>query len=98
MSSSDRPPIVLLDGIERGHFSYLTLDEEGEPTDWIDDWEDPSVSPVMIRVELQMSDNSRLVWPTLEVAPLIDGAAARRNRSITNLQPTQARRRNASSQ
>ena len=98
MSNSERPPIVLLDGIRDGRFSYLTLDEEGEPTDWNDDWEDPSVSPVMVRIELQMNDQSRIAWPTLEVAPLIDGAAARRNRNITNLRPNQARRRNASSQ
>jgi general secretion pathway protein J len=98
LADFDRPPIVLLDGIRDGRFSYLTLDEEGEPTDWIDDWEDPSVSPVMIRVELEMADHTRMVWPTLEVAPLIDGAAARRNRNITNLQPTQARRRNAASE
>ena len=96
--SNDRAPTVLLDGIKQGHFSYLTLDEEGEPTDWNEEWEDPSVSPVMVKIELVMNDQSRITWPTLEVAPLIDGAAARRNRNITNLRPNQAKRRNASSQ
>ena len=98
LSNTDRPPIVLLDGISEGRFSFLTLDEEGEPTEWNDEWEDPSVSPVMVRIELKMGEKSRIIWPTLEVAPLIDGAAARRNGSITNLQSNQARRRNESSQ
>lgn len=96
--NKERPPIVLLDGIEAGHFSYLTLDEEGDPTDWNEEWEDPAVSPVMVRIELEMNAESRITWPILDVAPLIDGAAARRNRNITNLRPTQSRRRNASSQ
>ena len=83
MRDTDRPPIVLLDGIKAGRFSYLSLDEEGQATQWTSDWEDPSVSPVMVRVELEMTAESRIVWPTLEVAPLIDGAAVRRGANVS---------------
>lgn len=82
LDDRDNPPIVLIDGIESGRFNYLTIDEEGEPTDWSPDWEDPSVTPLMVQVDLTMNSDSRLVWPILEVAPLIDGTATRRNRSL----------------
>ncbi len=82
LDDPDRPPTVLLDGIASGHFEYLSVDDEGEPTEWLDDWEDPSITPLMVRIELEMEASSRLAWPTLEVAPLIDGSATRRNRSI----------------
>lgn len=96
LADPDRPPTVLLDQIGEGRFSYLTLDDEGNPTEWVDEWEDPSISPVMVRIEIDMEHRARIVWPTLEVAPLIDGAAARRSvttvRSSTNRRTDNAER------
>lgn len=77
MDNPDRPPVILLDGIESGRFQFMTVDDEQEPTDWLDDWEDPSVSPLLVRIELEMDPESRLFWPTLNVATLIDGMTTR---------------------
>ncbi len=77
MDNPDRPPVVLLDQIESGSFQYMTVDDEQEPTDWLDDWEDPSVSPLVVRIELEMERESRLFWPTMNVATLIDGMTTR---------------------
>ena len=82
LEDRDNPPIVLLDQIADGRFEYLSVDDEGEPTEWLDEWEDPSLTPLMVRIDLEMTPESRLQWPTLDVAPLIDGSATRRNRSI----------------
>lgn len=82
LDDPDQPPTVLIDGIAGGRFEYLSVDDEGQPTEWLDDWEDPSQTPLMVRVELEMDPASRMHWPTLEVAPLIDATATRRNRSI----------------
>lgn len=72
-----RDPIVLLEGIARAEFSYLLLDEDGEP-EWLDAWEEPSVLPVAVRVAIELEAHTRLSWPTLEVRPRIDAASARR--------------------
>ncbi|MEM9533703.1 MAG: prepilin-type N-terminal cleavage/methylation domain-containing protein [Pseudomonadota bacterium] len=80
LEDSEQPPTVLLDGIRDGTFEYLTVDDEGEPTLWLDEWEDESVTPLLVRIELEMTSGSRMTWPTLDVAPLIDGTAARNPR------------------
>ena len=41
---------MLLDQIQDGKFEYRTLDDQGELTDWSDQWDDPSVTPVMVRI------------------------------------------------
>lgn len=73
----DRPPILLLDGIEKAHFSFLTSGEENEPGDWVDSWDDVEQYPLLVRLELQMQEGQGVTWPTLTVAPLIDPAASR---------------------
>ena len=81
LEDGERPPIMLLDGIRDGGFEYLTVDDEGEPTEWLNEWEDPSTTPLMVRVALEMESSTRMTWPVLDVAPLIDGSAVRRTRS-----------------
>jgi len=77
----ERDPIVLLTDLTDVRFSYLQAadDEDVEP-EWTDDWEDPSQTPLMVRVEVEFEPDARMVWPTLDVAPLIDIAATRGNR------------------
>ncbi|MCB1607475.1 MAG: prepilin-type N-terminal cleavage/methylation domain-containing protein [Xanthomonadales bacterium] len=72
-------PIRLLDGIRRGQFQYRTVDDQGMPEDWTDRWEDVTKTPVMIRMEFEMEDGSRLVWPTLDVTMVVDAGSARGN-------------------
>jgi general secretion pathway protein J len=65
-------PVVLLDRIRRGLFEYRGIDDQGQLSDWQDDWEDPSRTPMMVRVTLEFERNSGLTWPTLDVPLLID--------------------------
>ncbi len=90
LEDGETPPTVLLEGIDRGRFEYLTVDDEGEPTEWLDEWEDGSSTPLLVRLDFEMTDGSRLVWPTMEIAPLLDGTAVRSNRG--NVIPNQPSR------
>jgi general secretion pathway protein J len=72
-------PVRLLDGIRRGGFEFRTVDDSGEISNWESDWENQAQTPVMIRLELQMEDGSRLVWPTLDVAMVVDAGSTRGN-------------------
>ncbi len=75
---AEREPVVLLEDVERVRFSYLeAADEPDADPEWVDEWQDPSRTPLMVRVELEFDSDSRMVWPTLDVAPLIDIAATR---------------------
>lgn len=65
-------PVVLLDRIRRGKFEYRGIDDQGRLSDWDDDWEDASRTPMMVRVSLEFERSSGLSWPTLEVPLLID--------------------------
>ena len=73
-----REPVALLGGIRDGRFQYLTLDDEGLPAEWVDEWDDPATLPVMVRLDIEMDPSSRLVWPLLDVRPVLDGASAGR--------------------
>lgn len=77
---SDREPAILLDQIADGHFEYRTLDENGELTDWLDEWEDPSVTPVMVRVVVSMRPEARVAFPEMEIPLMLDVGAMRQTR------------------
>ncbi|MCK9538733.1 prepilin-type N-terminal cleavage/methylation domain-containing protein [Dokdonella sp.] len=75
-------PVVLLDGLSEGRFEYRTIDEEGEMTDWSEDWEDPSATPIMVRIVARASKGSRVGFPDMEIPLLLDvGAAGQRFRA-----------------
>ncbi len=71
-------PSILLDQIQDGRFEYRTLDEQGQLTDWSDKWEDSSVTPVMVRIEVTMLPEARIDFPTMEIPLLLDVGATRR--------------------
>lgn len=76
---ADAPePVLLIDGIARGEFLYRGLDEEGQLGDWTDRWETPDRLPVMVRVAFDMSADSGMRWPVLDVPLMLDvGSLAR---------------------
>lgn len=74
---SGNEPVLLLDQIADGHFEYRTLDENGELTDWLDDWEDPSVTPVMVRVVIRMRDDAHIEFPEMDIPLMLDVGAMR---------------------
>jgi len=76
----DKEPAILLDQIADGHFEFRTLDENGELTDWSDQWDDPSVTPVMVRVVVRMRPEARVEFPEMEIPLMLDVGAVRRNR------------------
>lgn len=73
-AGSERPPVLLLDGMQDARFEYRTLDENGELTDWSDSWEDPQRLPVMVRLVAEFPADSTRVWPALEI-PVLAGTA-----------------------
>lgn len=73
----DEPPILLLSGIRDGEFRFRGLNPEGKVGDWEDDWEDSQLTPLAIQLQLQMSPESRIDWPLLEVVMMVDGGATR---------------------
>lgn len=74
----DNESVVLIDRIRDGHFEYRTLDEEGQLADWTDEWEDPSITPVMVRVVIEMDRDARITFPEMEIPLVLDVGAVRR--------------------
>lgn len=70
-------PILLLGGIRDGGFKFRGLNPEGKVGDWTGKWEDSQVTPLVVRLELNMSPESKLQWPLLEVVMMVDGGATR---------------------
>ena len=64
-----------LDRIRAGQFQYRTLDDQGQLTDWFSDWPDPSITPLMVRLSLDMQPGVEIPWPELDV-PLVLNAGA----------------------
>lgn len=74
---SDVEPSVLLDEIADGRFEYRAVDENGELTDWSDQWDDPSLTPVMVRVVVRMRPEAQVQFPEMEIPLLLDVGARR---------------------
>jgi general secretion pathway protein J len=77
LKSDDSEPSILLDQIRDGRFEFRTLDEEGKMTDWSDKWDDPSMTPVMVRVVVSMLPEARIEFPEMEIPLLLDIGARR---------------------
>ena len=75
--SPSNEPAVLLDQIRDGVFEYRTLDDQGELTDWSDQWQDPSVTPVMVRIRIAMRPEARIEFPDMEIPLMLDVGASR---------------------
>ena len=78
--AAERDPVVLLDHIQEGGFSYRSLDEQGQLLPWTSSWDDPSITPLMVQVQLVMQSGERVDWPTLAVPMMLDSGAARPQR------------------
>jgi general secretion pathway protein J len=86
--AAERDPVVLLDHIRDGAFSYRMLDEQGQLTQWSSSWDDPGVTPLMIQIELVMQNGERIGWPTLSVPLMLDSGATRVTAVAPKLMPT----------
>jgi general secretion pathway protein J len=84
VKDTDREPSVLLDEIQDGKFQYRTLDDQGQLTDWIDEWPDPTVTPVMVRIVIQMRPETHLGFPEMDIPMMLDAGAVRRVNGLPN--------------
>ncbi|TDR20802.1 prepilin-type N-terminal cleavage/methylation domain-containing protein [Marinicella litoralis] len=81
----DAEPMVLLENIRNGSFAFIELDEEGLPTDWIAELENPAAMPLMVQLDLEMNRQAKEHWPLLQIALQVDGASSSRRTSTMNL-------------
>lgn len=65
---AEREPEVLLDGIAEAGFEVRTLDDDGKPGAWTDDWPTQDQFPRLVRLKLRMRD-PHAQWPELVAAP-----------------------------
>jgi general secretion pathway protein J len=83
---SDQEPVVLLENVRDAEFSFMKLDEEGEPGDWENDWEETENTPLMVRLEVDMGEKALMPWPDMQVALMLDATAVHRRVSQNLLQ------------
>lgn len=70
--SSEREPVELLAGIDDAEFSYLEPGEsQDEEPEWVDEWRQVDRLPLLVRIRLDMREDSRIQWPELVVAPRV---------------------------
>jgi len=70
-----RPPIVLLERIQRASFQFLGLDEQGELAGWTGVWDFPDTLPVAIALEIEFDEDVFTTWPLLYASVRIDASA-----------------------
>ncbi|MBS0485850.1 MAG: prepilin-type N-terminal cleavage/methylation domain-containing protein [Proteobacteria bacterium] len=76
-SDSDADAVVLLDRIASGRFEYRALDADGNLGNWSSDWQDPGITPLMVRIELTMQPGVQMPWPTLDIPLMLNAGAMR---------------------
>ncbi len=84
-------PIVLLENIRDGAFSFIEVDEEGIPTDWLNELENPTAMPLMVQLDLEMMALAKEKWPTLQVAIQVDASSSSSRRKTSTMNMLQNR-------
>lgn len=75
-------PMLLIDGIADARFQYRGLADDGTLEDWSDEWEEATQTPVMVRIDMVMTPQSGLHWPTMTIPLMMDvSSLPRRARS-----------------
>lgn len=72
---SDRAPVILLSGVESVAFEFLGRDDEGELSGWVSSWDQPEILPVAVRMNVEFSAQSTVLWPELVAGVRIDESA-----------------------
>ena len=85
--AAEREPVVLLDRIRDGSFAYRMLDDQGQLAPWTTRWDDPTVTPMMVQIELVMQDGERVGWPTMAVPLMLDTGASRLQMTAPKVAP-----------
>lgn len=82
----DAEPIVLLENIDKGAFAFIETAEEGLPSDWLSELENPSTMPLLVQLDLTMNETAREQWPLLQVALQVDASAYRGHRRSSSIE------------
>ena len=71
----ERQPIVLLDNIATGTFSFLGRDEEGNLTNWMTSWTETDILPEAVSLDIEFSEEVYIQWPLLTASVRTDPSA-----------------------
>jgi general secretion pathway protein J len=66
-------PVVLLDDVRQGSFSFRGRDRQGEVGNWSTTWPDGRLLPSLVRIDLQLAGTD--YWPELQAPLRVDPAA-----------------------
>ena len=64
-----------LSNVEEVWLTYFGRESEGAPPRWLDRWENSTRLPMLIRVQVRLSNNSQ--WPDFVVAPMLSSGVAK---------------------
>ncbi len=82
-----RAPIMLIDGIERAEFAFQGRDEQGEAAAWQTSWDESSILPLAVALDMGFSEEAHMEWPELVAAIKIDGLAIAQMLEEAQLRP-----------
>lgn len=71
----EQEPVVLLEGLAHGAFEFMQATEPGEPGDWLAGWSEPGQLPMVVRLDIDFGEASRLTWPVLATGVRVDASA-----------------------
>jgi general secretion pathway protein J len=74
----ERDAIFLMDRIEYASFQFKGLNELGEVSGWMTEWEDPGRLPLAVSLEVEFEEEIAVDWPLLYASVRIDATALSR--------------------
>lgn len=89
--SDQRPPVVVLEGLQDAYFEYRSVDENGQLLPWTRNWDYPQFLPMMVRLVAEFPRDRPQRWPQFEV-PVHAGAAGSVGSFYSRLQFSRQRR------
>lgn len=90
---TEQEPIVLLEGIQNASFSFVKLDEFGRMGEWETEWENGETTPLMVKLDIDLKEDSMMKWPSLQVALMMDATSINRRVSQNLLKSRHSQRR-----
>ena len=70
-----RDPILLMDNIEDGQFSFLGRDDNGELLPWTAQWENGNILPDAVALDIDFNEDVYIRWPELTASVKTDPRA-----------------------
>lgn len=83
----DRAPILLIDHIENAEFAFQGRDEQGLAAAWQNTWEETTILPLAVSLDIDFSEEAHMDWPELVASVKIDGLAISQMLQEAQLRP-----------